>query len=154
MIDNKDDKNMLSFRESLKLIKKVNTDNMPDKFFDITTNNYNLFVFKTKNETYRLGIAVSSDNVIALQEIMRNWEKETNKDRKMAAVLKGIFLDDPIKENYLKSFESALYKNVNIRYIHMPDSRTALNYFIYNNILVITTSKDSAFLLVDLLTNG
>ncbi len=155
VINNWQDKKMPIFRKALELIK-INPANFPEEFWGIASNDYNLFIFKTKMETYRLGIAVKLNNIAKSQNIMGNWEQETNKNKRITKVFKGLFLDDPLprEESFIKPFNSTVYKNINIRYIHLPDKNTSLNYFIYNDIFVITTSKDSSFLMVDLMTGS
>lgn len=155
IINNEQDRKMPTFKKALELIK-INPANFPEDFLGIVRNDYNLFVFKTKRETYRLGIAVKLNNTAEPRNIMSNWEQETNKDRRMTRVFKGLFLDDPLprEENFIKPFNSSIYKNINIRYNHLPDKDTALNYFIYDDTLVITTSKDTSFLMVDLMAGS
>lgn len=155
IIDNEQDRKMPVFREALGLIK-INPADFSEDFWGIAGNDYNLFIFKTKMETYRLGIAIKLNNIAESRNVMSNWEQETSKDKRMTKVFKGLFLDDPLprEESFIKPFNSTVYKNINIRYIHLPDKDTSLNYFIYNDILVITTSKDSSFLMVDLMVNS
>ena len=147
----KDGKNILPLKEALSDVK---INNFPESLLKAMTNEYNLFVFKTGMNTLRLGIAVKSNNIVSLSKTMKNWEKEKAEGKKMINILKPLFIDDEIVESIGKSFTSANYKNVNVRYIHLPNKDTALNYFVYKDILIFTTSKNTAFDMIDLLVGN
>ncbi len=145
-----DGKNIIPLKEALSDIK-IKTDRLPESFLSTTTNSYNLFVFKTKQDTLRLGIALKSNNIESLAKVMKEWEEEDIENKKMFYVFKPLFMSDEIREEIGKSFKTASYKGIRIRYIHLPDQNTAFNYFTYGDILVITTSKDTTFKMVDLI---
>jgi hypothetical protein len=152
LITNQD--NLLPLEEALQAIDVIDTEtsanNLPENFLEKLTNDYNLFIFKTKQNRIRLGIAVRSNDIFYLQQIMEGWEEERIENKKMSVVLKPLFVNDRTKE-IGKSFEQTEHKGITIRYLNLPDQNTSLDYFIHNDLLVITTSKDNAFQMADLL---
>ncbi|MDF1498203.1 MAG: hypothetical protein P1P85_02515 [Patescibacteria group bacterium] len=154
IVDNNTDKNILPLKEALDTIAIIDItndkNNLPEGFLDLTTNNYNLFIFET-NKEIRYGLAIKTNNTSSLSFIMEKWKKETTPNKKLAMVFKPLFLDSANHENQWKQFSQANYEEIQINYVHLIDSDTALNYFIYNDILVFTTSKDNTFTMADLL---
>lgn len=151
LIKDNNEKSIAPLKEALGNIK-IDINNLPENFWGVTTNNYNLFVFKTKQGTPRLGIALKSNDIHSLSKIMEDWEKERIENRKITTLLKPLFMGDEAFEDTSRSFKSASYKNTQIRYIHLPDQNAALNYFIYRDILVVATSKDITFKMIDLIS--
>jgi hypothetical protein len=149
-----DQDNLLPLKEALQAINVINTEtsanNLPENFLEKLTNDYNLFIFKTKQNRIRLGIAARSNDISYLQQIMEDWEEEKIESKKISVVFKPLFMNDRTKE-IGKSFEQTEYKGITIRYLHLPNQDTALNYFTYNDILVVATSKDNVFQIADLL---
>ena len=73
----------------------------------------------------------------------------------MIKILKPLFINDSNFEKTYGDFSSTTYsdENIELRYVHLIDNDTALNYFLYKDILVITTSKDNTFVMTDILIN-
>ena len=157
-VDNKTDKNILPLKEALDAIGvidiKESINYLPGEFLQETTDNYNLFLFKTKKDTIRYGLAIKINNEYSMSELMKEWEEEESKNKKMTTVLKPLFGNDRNFGEVFSPLSTATYKGVEIKYISLIDKETALDYFIYNDILVFATSKDSAFTMVDLLALG
>ena len=156
VVDNETDKNILTLQEALDAIGIIDIEEginyLPEKFLRETTDNYNLFLFKTKKDTIRYGLAIKINNEYSMSEMMKKWEEEGSKNKKMTTVFKPLFGSDKDFGETFSPLSTATYRGVEIKYISLIDKETALDYFIHNNILVVATSKDSAFLMVDLLT--
>lgn len=146
----KDSKNyIVKFDNALKAIG-MKTELLPENFLDSAENEYSMLVFKTNKSTSRLGFAVKLKSEGAMLNSMNLWEKDKDK---MKDVLAPLYMSDRTSEIQNSRFQSGNYKNVNIRFIPLPDKDTAIDYFIYKNILVITTTKDDAFGLIDILVS-
>lgn len=146
----KDGEAIISFKEALESLK---ISNIPADFLNAAANDYNLFIFKSNTGVIRMGIAAQANNYPLLESAMKNWEKEKNKSQKMQTVFKPIFGSGYIENEALsaKPFAKTNYNGIDISYLHLPDKNNSLNYFfLQNNILVITPSKDSAFLMIDM----
>lgn len=154
-INNEEEKNILSLPEALDSIGiiniKGNINYLPDGFLQAAANNYNIFIFKTNKGTIRYGLAIKANNRDSLFGVMQAWEKEKAKNKKMSAVFKPLFVNDKNFEETLSPFSASFYKNIEIRYVHLVNKDTALNYFFYEDILIFTTSKDTAFAMIDFL---
>ncbi|MEA2097823.1 MAG: hypothetical protein U9P70_01985 [Patescibacteria group bacterium] len=153
--EDKADKKMLPLQKALDAIGitdiKEGINNLPDGFLQETTGNYNLFLFKTKKGTLRYGLAIEIDNEQTMFELMGEWEEEGSKSKKMTTVLKPLFGNDRNFGEVFSPLSTAFYQDVRIRYVNLTSEETALDYFIYKNILVFATSKDSTFLMIDLM---
>ena len=156
VVDNETNKNILTLQEALDAIGIIDIEEginyLPEEFLRETTDNYNLFLFKTKKDTIRYGLAIKINEEYSMSEIMKKWEEEGSKNKKMTTVFKPLFGSDKDFGETFSPLLTATYRGVEIKYISLIDKETALDYFIHNNILVVATSKDSAFLMVDLLT--
>lgn len=163
--EDKENRNILPLKDSLDALGitdiKNNVNNLPEKFLEMSMNKYNFFIFKTKENHIRYGIAIGLKDRYSMSEIMEKWEKERSRSKKMISVLKPLFASDRNFEDVYRIFNSANYRNIKINYVHLVDEDTALNYFIYNNsnnngndLLVITTSKNSAHAVADLLVDN
>jgi len=154
-VDNEEEKKILSLSEALDSIGvvniKENINHLPNGFLQAVTNNYNLFIFETDKGTIRYGLAIKANDRDSLFGIMRAWEKEEAKNKKMSSIFKPLFINDKNFEEDLSPFSTSFYKNIEIRYVHLVNKDTALNYFFYEDILVFTTSKETAFTMVDFL---
>lgn len=158
IIDNDNTKNIVTFEKALEVIGiKNNKTTLPSDFLGLTTNLYNIFIFKTtKNPiSIRYGIAVKTEKEDELKTTMKLWERNRIENQKMIKILKPLFIDDSGFEQTYANFTSINYskENIELRYVGLIGSETALDYFIHKNILVITTSKDSIFIMTDILIN-
>ena len=158
IIDNDNTKNIVTFEKALEIIGiKNNKTTLPSDFLGLTTNSYNIFIFKTTKDpiSIRYGIAVKTEKGNELKTTMKLWEENRIENQKMIKILKPLFIDDSGFEETYATFASINYseENIELRYAGFIGSETALDYFIHKNILVITTSKDSIFIMADLLVN-
>ena len=67
----------------------------------------------------------------------------------MAEDLRPIFLDHQLEEPATEEFQDNTYKNVNIRYLNFSDPSLTLDYAIVGDYLVITTSRESMYGVID-----
>lgn len=155
VINDEEEKNILSLPEALDSIgiisAKENINYLPDGFLQAATNNYNIFIFETDKGTIRYGLAIKANDKDSLSGVMRAWEKEEAKNKKMSAVFKPLFVNDKNFEDTLSPFLTSFYKNIEIRYVHLVNKDTALNYFFYEDVLIFATSKDATFAMIDFL---
>jgi len=142
--------NMVVLKDALEGIG-MNTQSFPQTFIESSENEYDIIVFKTLRSTARLGLAIKLKDSESMRSAMSSWE---NDRPKMKESLDPLFISDRSSDITNSFFQTGAYKGVSLRYVSLPDKDTAIDYFIYNNILVIATSKDDTFNLIDLLTAG
>ena len=118
-------------------------------FFD--DNRYNLFLFKEKSGVKRLGLALAADNPSTTRLKFQSWESENISSRKIYRAFEPLFLGSRISSVSQEEFKTGEYLGVKMRYLQIPDQNTSLDYLIYGDILVITTSKDSIFQVIEIL---
>ena len=78
---------------------------------------------------------------------MAAWEKTT-----LANDILPLFLNDFKLPQYLPSFKSYLFVNQPVRFLNIGASFASLNYSIYNNYLIFTTSSAGMFVVLQDLT--
>jgi hypothetical protein len=78
---------------------------------------------------------------------MANWEKTT-----MASDILPLFLSNFKLPQYLPSFKSYLFVNQPVRFLNISAPFASLNYSIYNNYLIFTTSSAGMFIVLQDLT--
>lgn len=142
------DGNIVGSKEALEDIG-IYIDNFPAGFADSYKNEYNLLVFKTQRGSYRLSVAIRMKDADVAKTLMSDWE---NDKAKMASELSPLFTSDRMADTANNFFQSGNYKNVFMRYLSLPDKNTAIDYFVYNDALVIATSRDDIFKMIDIIT--
>lgn len=163
--EDKENRNILSLENSLNALEIIDIENnknyLPERFLEMSMNKYDLFIFKTKENHIRYGIAIGLKDRYFMSEIMEKWEEERSTNKKMIVILKPLFAGDRNYEDVYRLFNSANYNGIETKYVHLINEDTALNYFIYNNneedgndLLVVTTSKDSTHAIIDLLMDN
>jgi len=90
----------------------------------------------------RLALVVKINDPNQTEKIMKAWEKTMPDD------LKWLFLQEPGSPS-TDSFQDNLYKNISIRYLNFPDSALTIDYAIVNDLLIITTSKESMYEIIN-----
>ena len=149
----KDDGKIVSMKEALESMI-IETEDFPNNFWETTTESYNILVMKDERNAFRFAIAIESNDVVSLLEIMGNWEQEDVDKRKMFNVFKPFFTDSRIEEKFNQHFEFTNYGQVYIRYINLPDKDTSFDYFANDNTLIVATSKESANRIINILDDG
>ena len=114
-------------------------------------NKYSLLLFKEESGVKRLGLVFATDNPSALRSEFENWENEKTINREIYSAFKPLFLGSRITAASQSEFKTGEYLGVKMRYIQIPDQNTSLDYLIHNNILIITTSKGSAYQAIKIL---
>ncbi len=145
----------ISKDQALKTILEQNNFNkIPQKFKDLTTQEYKILVFKN-NDSLRLGIAMKYDKTkeAEFRETMLAWEGTNIQSERMYNIMKKLFVSDKLIEKDIPSFQPAMYNDVELKYINLPDTGTSMDYFIYDDIIVFATSKDTSFQMIDIVKN-
>ena len=109
---------------------------------DIDGNNYNLFLYNN-GENNRTGLIISIDQNLNLVENFKAWEETMFND------IKSLIFEDEVLEPAIKEFQDNIYNEVVIRYINLPTSDLSIDYAIIEDKLIITTSKDSMYAIID-----
>lgn len=150
IVDSDKNNNALTLQDTLNIILKKDESVFSDGFFEEITGSYNIFVFETKKGTIRYGLAIETKEDGLMYNVMKRWEADGTNSTKMIAVFRNLFIDDAAGNYLYKPFVAVDLNGVEINYAHLEDKDAALNYFIHNNILVITTSMDNNSTMVDL----
>jgi len=111
---------------------------------DINGNNYNLFLHSNGEEN-RLGLIINMKDGSDLAQELNNWEKTIVVD------MKSFFFKNEELKLATEDFQDNIYNETAIRYLNLPDSNLTIDYAIINNNLLITTSKESMYALIDAL---
>lgn len=104
----------------------------------LLTSNYTFFVY-VQESGLRYGLALKSNDYVSIT--MTGWESEMFQD--LAALYLNSspqFVKNPFNDN--RDYSSV------IRYLNLPDTETTLDYTLSNDLLLITTSKESMIGLV------
>ena len=163
--EDKESRNILSLRNSFDALGIIdienNKNNLPERFLEMSADKYNFFIFKTEENHIRYGVAIGLKDRYLMSEIMKEWEEERSANKKMITVFKPLFAGDRNYGDIYRPFNFVNYNGIEVKYVHLINEDTALNYFIYNNgeddgsdLLVVTTSKDSAHAIADLLIDS
>jgi len=124
-------------------IQQIISSSSPDKI-----DNYTLFSYSQETGR-RLGlvIKINQENV-NLSEALKAWESSIRND------LTPLFLQDEIPSPATEEFQDNFYKGVGIRYINFPTPELSIDYAVIGGKLIIATSKESAYAVIDRLKEG
>lgn len=114
--------------------------NIPVEISRALGGKYTFFVYKQEN---RAGFIAKITERETLETGLRDWENTMPKD------LRPLFLGQEPGEAVAEEFQDSAYKGVNVRYLNFTNSTLALDYAIVGDYLVITTSKESMFRVLD-----
>lgn len=120
---------LLSFDSFLSALKLTISDNVKS----MLTNDYTFFVYKQEGGL-RYGLAVGTNGDVTAA--VKKWEERIFQD------LESLYIDSNPQTVGNKFSENNSY-STKLYYLNLPDSQTTLDYAIMNNLLIITTSKDS-----------
>ena len=111
--------------------------------------NYTLVLY-SQNEGRRLGLITQVKNTGNLKTQLFAWEQTMVDD------FKNFYPVQSPGEKETETFQDAIYppsgeagKSITVRYINLPTPDLALNYTIKNNFLIIGTSKDIMYEIID-----
>jgi len=90
----------------------------------------------------RLVLVLSQKNKSSLEQTMSDWETTMLEDTK------PMILGEPA-ESATPEFISTVYHNGFFRYKNLPIKLTTINYTIYQNLVILGTSKNSIFYVYD-----
>lgn len=125
--------------DEFEIIESLNI-NIPADISRALGEKYTFFVYKQEN---RVGFMAEITEREILETGLRDWENVMPED------LKPIFVGQEPGESVAAEFQDNLYKGVNIRYLNFTNSAFAIDYAIARDYLVITTSKESMYKVID-----
>jgi len=114
---------------------------------EINGDNYNLFLHNNGEEN-RVGLIMSMGQSSDLVQNLKAWEET------MVADIRSFIFKDKTLESAIEGFQDNIYNEVTIRYINFPTSDLSIDYALIGNKLVITTSKDSMYAIIDALISN
>ncbi len=133
--------------DSFVSISKIN---IPENIKNIITSskingdNYNLFLYNNGEEN-RVGLIISIEQSHDLVQNLNAWEETMVND------IRPLIFKNEILKSATEEFQDNTYKGVTVRYINFPTSDLSVDYAIIDNKLIITTSKDSMYAVIDTL---
>lgn len=105
------------------------------------------FAYFSQKEGARPILILKAKNQKLTQTQMADWEKTT-----LASNVLPLFLSDSKLPITLQAFKSYLFINQPVRYLNVRIPFTSLNYTIYNDFLVFSTSSAGMFVVLQDLT--
>jgi len=117
------------------------------KDFLLNYENEFAFAFFAQKEGARPILVLKAKNKELASAQMAAWEKTT-----LANDILPLFLNDLKLPQYLPLFKNYLFVNQPVRFLNIGASYASLNYSIYNNYLIFTTSSAGMFVVLQDLT--
>lgn len=111
---------------------------------EIEAGNYTLVLYDQAGGS-RLGIIIDMGQSATLIQDLKNWEGT------IVADLKPMLLRNEIPAGFTEQFQDNTYQEVAIRYMNFPMPDLSLDYGIVNEKLILTTSRDSMYAMIDAL---
>jgi len=96
-----------------------------------------------QNGKRRLGLIIEALNITNLEEQLKFWEKTMSDD------LKNLFLKEAPGGAASEIFHDNTYKETAIRYINFPNPELTIDYAIFNNLFILSISKESMYRIID-----
>jgi hypothetical protein len=106
--------------------------------------NYTLF-FYSQPEGNRLGLVIDMTESSSLVQGLRDWERTIIID------LKPLLLTDKVPTAFTEDFQDNTYQDMAVRYINFPSPDLSIDYALVADKLVITTSRESMYAVIDAL---
>lgn len=100
-------------------------------------------VLYSQNKKSRLGLVVEAINIANLKEQSKFWEKTMSED------LKNLFLNEVSGGATSKVFHDNAYKEIAIRYINFSNLELTIDYAIFDNLFILSVSKESMYRIID-----
>lgn len=100
-------------------------------------------VLYSQNGKRRFGLIIEAINTANLEEQLKFWEKTMPDD------LKNLFLKEAPGGTASKGFHDNIYKEISIRYINFPNPELTIDYAIFNNLFILSISKESMYEIID-----
>ncbi len=108
---------------------------------------YTLFL-SGQSEGNRLGLIIALEQDLDISEILKNWETTMPDD------LFSLLLTDDVPEPATEEFQSNTYQEVDIRYINLSTPDLTIDYAVIEHNLILTSSRESMYQIIDRLTGG
>jgi len=134
-------KNETEFLSATELLQNLEISIPPYALNDFK-NNYTLFLY-SQSTGKRLGIIIELENPANLKEQLKTWEATLLDD------FKNFYPAQVPGPRASQTFLDDTHQNVAIRYVNLPRSDLTLNYTIFNNLLVIGTSKELIYTVIE-----
>lgn len=144
---------------SLSELTNILNLNIPDELKKPSEQTYNLILCSTpaneetatsstqaKERENRLAIILETTEPDKANDALRAWENTIAED------LEGLMLATP-EAPATTDFQENLYKGAYIRYKNLPTPSLTIDYTVYKNLIIITTSRQSIYAAYDLLIN-
>ena len=109
---------------------------------NISGNSYNLFSYGD-GEKNRIGLIIDMEESDKFLGELKNWENTIIND------IKPILFKDALSDVATEEFQDNIYKEIPLRYINIPTPDLSVDYAIINKKLIIATSKESMFAIID-----
>jgi hypothetical protein len=103
------------------------------------------FFFYSQPEGNRLGLVINMKESSTLVQDLKTWEES------MIANLRPLLLRDDVPAAATQEFQDNTYREIAIRYINFPDPSLTIDYALVADKLVITTSRESIYAVIDAL---
>ncbi|MFH1393140.1 MAG: hypothetical protein ABIG73_02065 [Patescibacteria group bacterium] len=117
------------------------------KDFLLNYENEFAFAFFAQKEGARPVLILKAKNKELAKAQIDAWEKTT-----LANDILPLFLNDLKLPQYLPSFRTYLFVNQPVRFLNIGAAYASLNYAVYNNYLIFTTSSAGMFIVLQDLT--
>ena len=117
---------------------------IPEAITTSTSDDYTLFSYN-QSVGNRLGLVIKMGRSETLVQDLSNWET-TIKDN-----LKQLFLTKESPSAAEEKFQDNVYKDIQIRYMNFPTPNLSIDYALIKGNLVIATSRESMFAIIDAL---
>ena len=112
---------------------------------EVNGENYTFFVYK-QSKGERLGLVIKLKDNVEAAETMKGWEKDIKDD--LSSLFLGLDIPDLAVE-----FNDNVYQGKNIRYVNFPDPDLSIDYAIVDDKLLIATSRESMYAVIDALSS-
>ncbi len=116
--------------------------NIPANVSNNLGEKYTFFLYAQSGGN-RAGFIVEITDQELLRANLRNWENTMEED------LKPIFLNQELGEPATEEFQGSVYKDIGIRYLNFSNSSLSIDYAIVENYMIVTTSKESIYKMID-----
>lgn len=116
--------------------------NIPADVSNVLGEKYIFFLY-AQEERNRAGFVNKIINHEVLKAGLRDWENTMKED------LKPVFLGQELGEPAAKEFQDNIYQNIDIRYLNFSDPLLTIDYALTSDYLIITTSRESMYGVID-----
>ncbi len=134
-------KNEKEFLSSIELLQNLEITISPFALNDIK-GNYNLFLY-SQSTGRRLGLIAEIENPENLKQQLKIWEPTMLDD------FKNFYPAQVPGPRASQNFLDDIHLNVVIRYVNLPKPDLTFNYTILNNLLIIGTSKEIMYTMIE-----